>query len=81
MLGKPKQDIGLSGGIVHAHVRDPRLAALSKEELDELASAYDKILLKHSTPVLDAPQDGPQNQIESSAAIEGEVMESGAGSP
>ncbi len=31
-------------------------------------SAYDEVLAKHATPVSDASQDGPQNQIESKPA-------------
>jgi hypothetical protein len=55
MLGKLKQDVSVSGGFVHAHVRDPLLASLPKEALEELASSYGKILSKHATPILDAP--------------------------
>jgi len=60
--GKPKQDVSVSGGLVHAHVRDPRLAALPQEALLELARAYDQILVKH---LPDAPPDTQQNQMES----------------
>jgi len=60
--GKPKQDVSVSGGLVHARVRDPRLAALPKEALEALARAYDEILVKH---LPDAPPDAPQNQMES----------------
>ena len=40
-FGKAKQAIDVSGGIVHAHTvyRDPRLAALSPEELQALDSS------------------------------------------
>jgi len=79
LMGKPKQDIGVSGGIVHSHIRDPFLAALPKEALEELASAYDKVLSKHAQPVLDVSQDGPQNQIESKPVIEAEVVDVGGG--
>lgn len=74
VMGKPKQDIGIAGGIVHTHVRDPLLASLPKEALEELASAYDKVLSRHSQPVLDVAQNGPQNQVNSSTAIEAEVV-------
>ena len=60
--GKSKQDVSVSGGLVHAHVRDPRLAALPQEALLELARAYDQILVKH---LPDAAPDSSQNQIES----------------
>ena len=56
VIGKPKQDLSLTGGIVHAHTRDPLLASLPKEALDALALAYDEVLSKH-VPVItpDAP--------------------------
>jgi hypothetical protein len=59
-----KQAVDISGGIVHAHTvyRDPRLAALSQEELQ----ALDGITKKLAVPALDAPH----NQIESDTAIE-----------
>jgi hypothetical protein len=67
IYGKPKQDVAVSGAFVHAHARDPRLAALPQEALLELARAYDDILVKH---VPNVGHDGPQNQIESTPAIE-----------
>jgi hypothetical protein len=70
VLGKPKQDLSLSGGLVHTHVRDPFLAALPKEALEALARSYDDVLAKYATPVLDVSQDGPHNQIESKPAME-----------
>jgi hypothetical protein len=63
------------GGIVHAHTRDPFLTSLPKEALEALARSYDQVLAKYALP---APQDGPQNQIESKPAIEAEVVESEA---
>ena len=76
-LGKPKQDVSVSGGLVHAHTRDPFLASLPKEALEALSRSYDEVLAKYSAPVLDVAQDGPHNQIESKPAIEGvEVVES-----
>jgi hypothetical protein len=68
--------VSVSGGIVHAHTRDPRLASLPQEGLEALARSYDKVLAKY---IPDAAQDGPHNQIESSTAIEAEVVESGGG--
>ena len=38
-MGKPKQDLSVTGGIVHAHTRDPLLASLPKEALEEMALA------------------------------------------
>jgi hypothetical protein len=75
-FGKPKQEIGVSGGLVHAHTRDPRLATLSNEALAELADAYDHVLAKHAVPVLDVAQDGLQNQIESKPRIEAAEVDS-----
>jgi hypothetical protein len=66
----------LSGGLVHAHTRDPFLASLPKEALEALARSYDEVIAKYSTPVLDVAQDGPHNQTESKPAIEAEVVES-----
>jgi hypothetical protein len=77
IFGKPKQDVSVSGGLLHAHTRDPFLASLPKEALEALSRSYDEVLAKYSTPVLDVAQDGPHNQIESKPAIEGvEVVES-----
>jgi hypothetical protein len=58
------QALEVSGGLLHAHTayRDPKLAALSQEELQALDALTRKLALP-------AP-DGPQNQIESNAAIE-----------
>jgi len=62
--GKAKQAIEVNGGLLHAHTvyRDPKLAALSNEEL----AALDALTRKLALP---AP-DTPQNQIESKPAIE-----------
>jgi hypothetical protein len=65
--GKPKQDVSVSGGLVHAHIRDPLLAALPQEALLELARAYDEAIVKH---LPDVSPDAHQNQIESKPAIE-----------
>jgi hypothetical protein len=61
--GKAKQAVDVSGGLLHAHTayRDPRLAALSEEELQRLDSITKKLALPAS--------DGPHNQIESNTAI------------
>jgi hypothetical protein len=62
--GKAKQAIEVKGGLVHAHTayRDPKLAALSQEEL----AALDALTKKLALPAPDASQ----NQIESNTAIE-----------
>ena len=59
----------MSGGIVHAHTRDPFLASLPKEALEALARTYDELLAKHTQNVA---QDGSQNQPQSKPAIEAE---------
>jgi hypothetical protein len=62
--GKAKQAVEVSGGLLHAHTayRDPKIAALSAEEL----TALDALTKKLALP---AP-DTSQNQIESNTAIE-----------
>lgn len=62
VYGKPKQDVSVSGGIVHAHTvyRNPILASLSLEELAQL----DALTKKLAAPV----QDGPHNQTQSESA-------------
>ena len=70
IFGKPKQEIGVSGGLLHAHTRDPLLASLPKEALEALARAYDDVLAKHALPVLEVAQDAPENQKESKLATE-----------
>jgi hypothetical protein len=66
----------VSGGLVHAHTRDPFLASLPKEALEAFARSYDEVLARYSTPVLDVAQDGTHNQIESKPDIEAEVLKS-----
>jgi hypothetical protein len=78
VFGKPKQDVSVSGGLVHAHTRDPFLASLPKEALESLARSYDEVLARYSMPVLDPAQDGPHNQKESNRAIEAEIVASEA---
>jgi hypothetical protein len=78
IYGKPKQEMSVSGGLLHAHTRDPRLTELSTEALEELARKYDEVLAKHALPTLDVASDGPQNQIESNKALEAIDVESEA---
>ena len=77
MLGKPKQDVSVSGAFLHAEVRDPVLLGWPKEALAKLAGRYDEayrdVVREFS---LDAAQNAHQNQIESKPAIEAEVVES-----
>jgi hypothetical protein len=76
--------VSVSGGLLHAHSRDPFLAALPQEALEALSRSYDEVLAKYSTSVSDIAQDGPHNQIESKSAtlpqqIESEPMEKSQG--
>ena len=70
IYGKPKQDVAVSGGLLHAHARDPLLVALPKEALEALARHYDDVLARYVLPATDAQQDGPGNQIESKLATQ-----------
>jgi len=70
IMGKPKQDVSVSGGIIHTHTRDPFLVSLPKEALEELLRANNEILAKYSTQVFDVAQDGPHNQVKSTVGIE-----------
>jgi hypothetical protein len=67
--GKPKQAVEVAGGIVHAHTvyRNPALAQLSQEEIQQLDALTRKLALPAS--------DTPQNQKESKPdAIDAEVV-------
>src|ERR1700751_153721 len=44
VYGKPKQEMSVSGGMIHTHTRNPLLASLPKEALEELARKYDEVL-------------------------------------
>jgi hypothetical protein len=68
--GKPKQDLSVSGGMLHVHARDPLLASLPKEGLEKLLRAWDEVFSEYAPTVEDTAQDGPQNQIESKPATQ-----------
>jgi hypothetical protein len=74
LVGRPAQNVSLSGGLVHAHTAWRPLASLSDEEVQQL----DAITKKLITPASNASRDAQQNQIESKPAIEAEGMESEA---
>jgi hypothetical protein len=76
-MGRPAQNVSLSGGLIHAHTAWRPLATLSDEEV-RLLDAITKKLGTPAKPVLDALPDAHQNQIESKPALEAEVMDSGA---
>ena len=77
MLGKPKQDVSVSGAFIHAEVRDPVLLGWPKEALAKLAGRYDEVYREVVREfALDVVQNAPHNQIESKPAIEAVSMES-----
>src|SRR5258708_16295312 len=60
MIGRPAQNVQLSGGVLHAHMAWGSLASLSDEEMRML----DAITKKLTAPAgSDAPQNAPHNQI------------------
>ena len=67
IYGKPKQDVSLSGSL-QTVPRNPILASLPKEALEEMARAWDGLVAKHGLP--EALQDSSQNQPESKPALE-----------
>jgi hypothetical protein len=79
VLGKPKQDVNVSGAFVHAEVRDPLILGWPREALVELANRYDDAYRDIARKFgLDAAQNGPGFQDKSTVAIEAEVVESEA---
>jgi len=66
LVGRPAQNVQLSGGVAHLHTAWRPLADLSDEEMRLL----DTITKKLTAPVSNALPDGPHNQIESKPAIE-----------
>ena len=74
--GKAKQAVEVSGGLVHAHTayRNPALAALSNEEVQQL-DAITRKLLPAAVDGSGAAQDGPHNQIESNRATQAVEMD------
>ncbi len=65
-MGRPAQNVSLSGGLVHAHTAWRPLASLNDDEVEML----DKLTRKLSQPVLDASPNGPHNQSNSKPCIE-----------
>lgn len=79
MLGKPKQDVSVSGAFIHAEVRDPVLLGWPKEALAKLAGRYDEAYRDVMREFgLDAPQNALGFQDKSTTAIEAEVVTSEA---
>lgn len=72
LIGRPAQNVQLSGGVLHAHTVWRPLADLSDDEVRLL----DTITKKLQAPVSNALPDGLHNQIESKPAIEAEAVSS-----
>jgi hypothetical protein len=66
LLGRPAQNVQLSGGLLHAHTAWRPLAELTDDEVPML----DTITRKLTAPASNASPDAPQNQMESKPAIE-----------
>lgn len=66
LIGRPAQNLQLSGGVLHAHTVWRPLASLSDEEVTLL----DAITRKLTAPASNALPDTPQNQPESRLAID-----------
>jgi hypothetical protein len=63
ILGKPKQDVSVSGAFIHAEVRDPVLLGWPTEALARLAGRYDEAYREVVREFgLDAAQNAPENQ-------------------
>ena len=74
ILGKPRQDVSVSGAFVHAEVRDPILLGWPKGALAKLATRYDEAFRETAREYgLDIAQNAPHFQDKSSTAIEAEV--------
>ena len=71
MIGRPAQNVQLSGSMMHAHTVWRPLSSLKDDEI----ALLDKLTRKLSAPTSDASQNGPQNQIESKPAIEAEIVD------
>jgi len=70
LIGRPAQNVQLSGGVIHAHTVWRPLANLSDDEMH----ALDAITKKLTAPAAsEALPDSPHNQTESKPAIEAEV--------
>jgi hypothetical protein len=65
-MGRPAQNVSLSGGVLHAHTVWRPLSALNDEEI----ALLDKLTKKLSAPASDTSPDAPQNQTGIKHAIE-----------
>jgi len=77
LIGRPAQNVQVAGAMVHAVWTPGCMDKLTAEEI----ALLDKLTAKLAAPALNAPPDGPQNQIESNRAIEVTKAETGVESP
>jgi hypothetical protein len=73
-MGRPAQNVSLSGAVLHAHTVWRPLSSLNDEEI----ALLDKLTKKLSAPVPNTSPDACQNQIQSKPAIEAEIVDSEA---
>ena len=60
ILGKPKQDVNVSGGFVHAHVRDPLLFRWPKEALAKLQASTTRFFERLRWSLVYRPRGPPR---------------------
>lgn len=72
LVGRPAQNVSISGGMLHAHTIWRPLESLTDEEIRLL----DTITKKLTAPVSSASPDTPGIQTESKPAIEAAIVES-----
>jgi hypothetical protein len=75
--GKPKQAVDVTGGILHAHTvyRDPRLAALTQEELQALDAITSKLALPEPKEPENQAQSGPASIAEIATEVLKDVVD------
>lgn len=66
LIGRPAQNVQVSGALLHGHTAWRPPARLSDDEV----ALLDTITKKRTAPVSNALRDGPQNQIKSKPASE-----------
>jgi hypothetical protein len=72
LVGRPAQNVNLSGGVMHAHTVWRPLSSLTDDEI----ALLDAITKKLGTPVSNALPDAPQNQIGIKKSIEAKEVTS-----
>ena len=72
VLGRPAQNLNVSGGLMHAHTAWRPLSTLSDAEIEQLDAISKKLLVP---PGQNASQNGLHNQKESNTAIEAVEVE------